>query len=100
MKTILRGRDPSGSDPDSTGLRRCFVPVRHRLPSCVPGIWACDPPIPARVDPDRGAGERQQPDPPILASPTGAPVALYYSYRDDSKPARTGEDPGERGCTA
>ena len=93
METILRGRDPSEVIPFDWSAPVLYYPVRHHSPSCA---WHLERAI-RQYRPELiliEGPENANSLIPILASPdTRAPVALYYSYRDDAGLLRTGEDP-------
>ena len=84
METILRGRDPSEVIPFDWSAPALYFPVRHHSPACA---WHLERAI-RQYRPELiliEGPENANSLIPILASPdTEAPVALYYSYRDDA----------------
>ena len=96
METILRGRDPSEVIPFDWSAPALYFPVRHHSPACA---WHLERAI-RQYRPELiliEGPENANSLIPILASPdTEAPVALYYSYRDDAGLLRMGaEQTGE-----
>ena len=92
METILRGGDPSEVIPFDWSAPVLYYPVRHHSPVCA---WHLEHTV-RRYRPELilvEGPENANDLIPILASPdTKAPVALYYSYRDDAGLLSGGEE--------
>lgn len=98
METVLRGGDRAEVIPFDYGAPVLYYPVRHHSPACA---WHLERameryrPKLVLVEGPENANDLI----PILASPrTRAPVALYYTYRDDKALLRAEDPPAECGA--